>query len=130
MARRIRRDLRKESLWRERLTDQAASGLTIAEWCRRNDVAGSLFHFWKRTMARRGADRIRRQPQSSARPKEPAVFAPVLLAPAPQPDRPDPLPAGGAMEIVLAGSRVVRVGAGFDEATLARVLAVLEGRPC
>ena len=130
MAQRIRRDLQKEALWRERLTDQAASGLTIAEWCRRSDISGSLFHFWKRTIARRGTGRIRPGTKSPTRPKDPVVFAPVVLAPPLQQVDPDPLPAGGAIEIVLAGPRVVRVGAGFDEATLARVLAVLEGRPC
>ena len=130
MAQRIRRDLQKEALWRQRLTDQAASGLTIAAWCRRNGVSGSLFHFWKRTIARRGKDRIRTQTKSPACPQDPVVFAPVVLAPPlPQVDI-DRLPASSVIEIVLAGSRVVRVGAGFDEAALARVLAVLEGRPC
>ena len=138
MARRIRRDLQKEALWRRRLTAQVASGLTIAAWCRRNDISGSLFHFWKRTLARRGADRIRCQPRfsigrqakSPARPTDPVVFAPVVLAPPLPQVETDRLLVGGVIEIVLAGSRVIRVGAGFDEATLARVLAVLEGRPC
>jgi hypothetical protein len=112
------------------LADQVASGLTIAEWCRRNGVAGSLFHFWKRTIARRNGGRVRPGTKSPTRPKDPVVFAPVVLAPPPQQVQPDPLPAGCVIEIVLAGSRVVRVSAGFDAPTLARVLAVLEGRPC
>ena len=130
MAHKIARDRKKESLWRERLNDQATSGLTIAEWCRRNGVAGSLFHFWKRTIARRNGGRVRPGTKSPARPKDPVLFAPVVLVPPPQLVQPDPLPGGGVIEIVLAGARVVRVGAGFDEATLTRVLAVLEGRPC
>ena len=130
MAQEITRDLQKESLWRQRLTAQAASGLTIAAWCRRNAVAGSLFHFWKRTIARRNEGRLKPGIKSPARPKDSVVFAPVVLAPPPQQVQPDPLPAHGFIEFVLAGSRRVRVGAGFDEATLARVLAVLEGRPC
>jgi hypothetical protein len=126
------------------LADQVASGLTIAEWCRRNAVAGSLFHFWKRTMARRGAGRVGPQPkhparrrgrlrpetQSAVRTQEPVVFAPVVLAPALPQVHPDRHPASSAIEIVLAGRRVVRVGAGFDAPTLSRVLALLEGRPC
>jgi len=130
MAQRIRRDLQKEALWRQRLSAQAASGLTIAAWCRRNAVVGSLFHFWKRTIARRGTGRSRTETKSPACPKDPVLFAPVVLAPALQQVDSDRLPVVGAIEIVLAGSRMVRVGAGFDEATLARVLAVLEGRPC
>ena len=130
MTQRITRDPQKESLWRQRLADRAASGLTIAAWCRQNEIPGSAFHFWKRTIARRGAGHSRTKPATAARPKAPALFAPIVLAPAPEPVRPDPLPAHGAIEIVLAGWRVVRVGAGFDEPTLARVLALLEGGPC
>jgi hypothetical protein len=35
-----------------------------------------------------------------------------------------------ALEVVLAGGRRVRVHPGFDEATLARVVAVLEAVSC
>jgi hypothetical protein len=35
-----------------------------------------------------------------------------------------------ALEVVLADGRAVRVAPGFDAATLRRLLAVLEGRPC
>jgi hypothetical protein len=35
-----------------------------------------------------------------------------------------------ALEVVLVGGRAVRVAPGFDAATLQRLLAVLEGRPC
>jgi hypothetical protein len=38
--------------------------------------------------------------------------------------------APDGVEIVLAQGRTVRVRAGFDRATLAEVLAVLEARPC
>jgi transposase-like protein len=130
MAQRITRDLKKEAFWRERLAQQAASGRTIAAWCRQNDVAGSLFHFWKRTIARRDADRPGPQPKTSTRPQEPAVFARVVLAPALPPVHPESLPASGAIEIMLAVGHVVRVPSGFDATTLARVLEVLEGRQC
>jgi hypothetical protein len=112
------------------LADQAASGLSISEWCRRSEVSGSLFHFWKRALARRGAGRVGSDPKSLAKPQGQAVFAQVVLTPAAEPGEGDLLSAGGAVEIVLPGERVIRVGAGFDAATLWRVLAVLEGRPC
>lgn len=38
--------------------------------------------------------------------------------------------AGRAIEVALGGQCVVRIRPGFDRQTLARVLAVLEGRPC
>jgi hypothetical protein len=130
MAQRIMRDPKKEAFWRERLAQQAASGLTIVAWCRQNGVAGSLFHFWKRTIGRRDTGRPGPRPKTTVRPKEPAVFAQVVLAPAPAPADPQALPAGGAIEIMLAAGDVVRVPSGFDAPTLARVLAVLEARPC
>jgi len=129
MAQRNQRDLQKEALWRKRLADQAGSGLSIAAWCRRNAVAGSLFHFWKRTIARRGGGNSEAKTRSPVPTKDEAVFAPVVFAP-PPPVAGERLPVQNVVEIVLAGSRVVRVGADFDAATLARVLAVLEGRPC
>ena len=46
------------------------------------------------------------------------------------PSVPLPASAGPVIEIVLPDSCRLRVGAGFDEVTLVRVLAVLEGRPC
>ena len=130
MAQRIRRDTEKEAFWRERLAQQAAGGRTIAAWCRQNGVAGSLFHFWKRTIARRDAGRLGPPPKTSARRKAPAVFARVVLAPPPPPPHPESLPARDAIEIMLCGGQVVRVASGFDAAALARVLAVLEGRSC
>jgi hypothetical protein len=35
-----------------------------------------------------------------------------------------------ALEVVLTDGRAVRIAPGFDAATLRRLLAVLEGRPC
>jgi hypothetical protein len=43
-------------------------------------------------------------------------------------DLAQPAPSG-SIEVV-AGGRVVRIGAGFDAATLHRLLHLLEGQPC
>ena len=42
----------------------------------------------------------------------------------------EPVAGTGRIEIALACGRVVRIGPGFDPATLQAVLGVLEGRPC
>jgi hypothetical protein len=39
----------------------------------------------------------------------------------------EPPADSGRIEIVVAGGRAVRIGAGFDPATLRQVLGVLEG---
>jgi hypothetical protein len=107
--------------------------------------------------ARRRAPRNQAVAASEAHKDREAVFAPVVIAapvhrprpaapvhrphPAaplsrPHPAAPIPKPhpaasvAAWTIEIELSGRRLVRVGAGFDAATLARVLAVLEGRGC
>ena len=124
------RDVRKEALWRERLRQQAASGLTVAEWCRRNKVSDSLFHYWKGAIARRDGGCKQAGRELAATPEGEPVFARVVVVPtAAEPDS-RASEAGVGIEIVLAGARRVRVGAGFDAPTLARVVAVLEGGSC
>jgi hypothetical protein len=122
-------DPKKEALWRERLARQAASGLSICDWCRQAGYSDSLFHYWKSTLAKRdgvySAPRRRTPAPAKSAPTSAPAFAQVVLA------APPPAPsARAALELVLAAGRLVRVYDGFDPATLARLLAVLEGRGC
>ena len=139
-------DPEKEALWRQCVAQQAASGLTVRDWCRQAGYSDSLFHYWKSNLARRDGTYtppLRRAPSSPkpARPRPPKpapAFAQVVLkAPQPKPEATPGATATGAttmpaaaLELVLPGERVVRVREGFDPATLARLLAVLEARPC
>lgn len=88
---------------------QERSGLTQEEFCRRQDVSLHAFRVWKyRGEGPRG--------RSSAGPR----LVPVRLL-------------GGTdarIEMSVASGRTVRVGPGFDEATLRRVIAVLETPSC
>jgi len=36
--------------WVSRIANQQASGLTVAEWCRRNEVSRNSYFYWKRQM--------------------------------------------------------------------------------
>jgi transposase-like protein len=132
MAQRKRttRDSKKEPYWREHLARQAASGMNIVQWCRQNGVSASLFHYWKRALARRDG-RIQ-APKPEPTPAAPAapLFAQVVLTTPPPAARPLTPDGGAPIEIIMEDSRVVRVRPGFDAPTLARVLAVLEGRAC
>jgi hypothetical protein len=130
MVEKIGRDRRKEAMWRERLRRRAASGLTVAEWCRRNKVSDSLFHYWKGVIARRDGGCKRAGRQRAASSKEEPAFARVMVAPTDATADCGASEVGVGVEIVLAGGRRLRVGAGFDAATLARVVAVLEGGSC
>jgi hypothetical protein len=120
-------------MWRQRLADQAASAMTIAAWCRRSGYSDSLFHYWKSAIAKRDGRRVKQPPRKAGAiggtPPEQACFAQLEFAPRLHvPTAPTVCAAGDAIEIVLPGSRMIRVGVGFDASTLCRVLAALEGR--
>jgi transposase-like protein len=130
----------REALWRQRLADQAASGMTIAQWCRQNGVSGSLFHYWRRALAKRDGRRLGRRRRPAATKHEAqiqeaenqaqiqhAAFARVVIAAPTTKLQLAASVAESAIEIELPGRGLVRVGAGFDAAALARVL---EERSC
>ena len=147
----------KEALWRKRLADQAASGMSITQWCRQSGISDSLFHYWKSAIAKRDGRQMKpSRPWSAMRrvpsatpcqaktlvpPRRQAVaknetkiqeaaFARVAIASSTPKPRLAAFAAEPPIEIVVSGPRLVRVGAGFDAPTLSRVLAVLEDRPC
>jgi transposase len=105
------RDARKEQQWRQWIQRWRASGLSVAAFCARHGLRQQSFYAWRRELQRRDAE----QP----------VFVPVNVVADDEPAR------DAGVAIVLRGGRTVRVGPGFDPATLRHVLAVLEeGRPC
>lgn len=52
MARSMRAD--KLGVWRQRLTKFSASGLTVAAFCRREDIAPARFYYWSRRVREAG----------------------------------------------------------------------------
>jgi transposase len=105
------RDERKERQWRRRISQWRASGLSVRAFCAQYGLTPASFYHWRRVLERRPAE-------------EPAAFVPVQVVA-------DAVPTqASALEVVLADGRTVRVAPGFDAATLRRLLAVLEGRPC
>ena len=103
------RDARKEQQWRQRIQEWRASGLSVRAFCARRGLAEPSFYAWRKELQRRDA----------ALP----AFVPVRLVPD------DDAPCDGSVTVVLAGGRLVRVGPGFDVATLRQVVAVLEEGP-
>jgi transposase len=111
MAQGKRRDEHKERQWRRWIEVWRASGLSVRAFCDRHGLSEPSFYGWRRVLTQRAADRL--------------TFLPVHVA---EDDRPA---AGGVLELVLSRGRTVRVGPGFDAATLRALLRVLEeGRPC
>ncbi len=108
--------------WRRHLTAQAESGLTISGYCIAHGLKRETFHRWRRRFKgeAQGSNGAGHAPATPSK----AAFAEVVVAPAQQPGN------VSGIEVVLRGERRVRVGAGFDEATLLRLVAVLESVPC
>jgi hypothetical protein len=105
------RDEQKERQWQRRIEQWRASGLSVRAFCGRHGLATASFYNWRRVLQRRAA-------------AEQPAFVPVQVVA-------NAMPAQtSALEVVLADGRTVRVAPGFDAATLRRLLAVLDGRPC
>lgn len=85
---------RKE--WERLIAAQKASGLSAAEWCRKNNLREHQFCYWRKAI------------QGSAAQS----FVPLV-------------PDSGALELVVSGDLKVRVPANFDALALKRLLGVL-----
>jgi transposase-like protein len=103
------RDKSKERLWRQRVVEQATSGLSIRAFCQRYGLVEGSFYFWRRELERRKATA--------------PAFAAVTITDQ-QAFSQEPL------EVVLASGVRVRVPSGFDPQTLRQLLAVLEQPAC
>jgi hypothetical protein len=109
------RDPHKERFWRRSLRQWRNSGLGIAEFCRQQGLAAASFHAWRRILAQRDL--------------EAAQLVPVRVLAETVPGATDSATTG--LELVIDGGRRLRIGPAFDDATLRRLLSVLEeGRPC
>jgi len=105
----------REQLWRLRVVEQRASGLTVRAFCQRHALREPSFYFWRRTLAERD--------RANSRPAEPAFVAVETPAVA------SLLPTA-MIEVHLPNGTRVSVPPGCEASHLAMVFAVLEGRPC
>ena len=111
---------------------EIAGEATLSQVARRHGIHTSLLFRWRRglgaepasTTAARDARRETAAMPAAAPPTRPALsFVAVKLSP-PVSSAPAPNPA--MIEIVLAGGRMVRVGADVDTVALVRIVAALE----
>ena len=102
-----------QSRWREIFRRQSGSGLSVAEFCRRERVPPSSFFLWKRRLG------------PAARAFVEAKVAGDGATPG-QVTAGCPMAGAGVIELRLRGGRRVRVGRGFDHELLAEVVTALE----
>lgn len=135
---RFQRDRSKERFWRRAVRQWRQSGQSIRAFCRERGLSEPSFHGWRRTLAERdqAADKTRRATRVASKRGHQEQngdvgrdFVPVQIVASAAPAVTASAASGG-IEVVVGAGRVVRIAAGFDAATLQRLLAVLEDRPC
>jgi hypothetical protein len=104
----------RERFWRQLLGQWRRSGLSVRDFCAEQQVSEPSFYSWRRAIALRDAEAAR--------------FVGVHVIPDEQPPT-GATGSGSGLELVLGPGRLLRIGPGFDAATLKRLLALLEGRP-
>ena len=102
------------------MTEALAPGVTVAAVADRNGVCRSLVYLWLR-LARSG-----RLPGISLNDPPGTSFVPVRIAP-PQSAPTDVRQRAILVEVTLGNGRTIKVDDGIDPATLARLVAALDG---
>ena len=118
------RDVGKRRFWGAQLRAWQQSGLTQAEYCRRQGLDRRRFHFWKDLLERERSP----EPVPAAAPALPPVrFVPVPVGP----PTPRSAASGGppctALTLVTGVYRI-EISDEFRADTLARLLTTLERR--
>ena len=109
-----RRDAERESFWRGALARHAASGLSVAAFCRREKLSQPSFYSWRRTIPQR--DRRRPKP---TRPRRPArEFLPVRVTDLPARE--------SSITIELAGGHVLRLPEATPAVRIAELVRALQ----
>jgi hypothetical protein len=116
------RSAARERFWRQQVSRQTRSKLTVREFCAQAGLSGPSFYAWRRELSQRDSGarlaEATAHTEPSAAPSS-ANFLPVTIGPA----------AAGPIEVVLPSGLVIRVPA-QDAATLRTVLELLEPRSC
>ncbi len=108
-----------ERLWRDRVGRQAASGLSIRQFCAQERIAPASFYAWRRRL-KGGADGAGRPPvagRGGSEPRKTREFIPVSV-----------VDVATAWEVVHPHGYRVRIKGEIDAAALGRILEVLDER--
>ena len=107
-----RRDATKDAFWRDAIRRQADSGLSIRQFCRREQVSESSFHERRRTFREREA----------RRPAAPPAFLPVVVTD----HQPAKLTPDSGLVIELRGGRRLCLPSSTPAIRVAELIRALE----
>lgn len=113
--------------WTQIISRQRASGLGVAQFCRREGLAPSTFFAWRRRLGEAGGDDgggVALHSDSGG-----AAFVEVVAAEQNAEAGSLGIASASGVEICLCNGRRIAVARCFDQETLGRVLAVLEQMP-
>lgn len=112
----------RAAYWQKHISQWSKSGLTQAEYCRRNKLSAAAFHWWKGHLRKKAEVQksfsIKRQQPSG--PANSVQFVEVHGV--------SPAQVGGSesYEVVLSRGRAIRVGRNFDSDVLKRLIAAVD----
>ena len=92
--------------WRERIAAFEASGNTVRQFCKENDIAEHSFYSWRRRLRQNGPVRFALVERSKGH---------------------EPSAAETSMELVFPTGERLRIGSGVDVGTLRTVVLALRG---
>ena len=92
----------RDEFWRQHLTACRKSGLSYAEYCRRNDLIESAFGYWRKKIV--------------VRPNGRSGFVELRVSPG----------VSGSIEVILRNQIRLVMGPDFDEGVLSKLVRVLE----
>jgi len=107
--------------WARLIARWKRSGLSAGEFGAKVGVDAHSLHWWRWSLRKREA----MQETPTAPTDSVPAFLPVRVVDTPLPLQQHPPPVRGSVEIVVDDRLAVRVGPGFDEDTLLRVLDLL-----
>lgn len=116
MARRKKRDPKKEQFWRTTLQEQRDSGLTVRQFCLQQDLTEANFYAWRREIHKRDQQTAIPSTSSDAKPNDQPTFLPIQVSPS----NPD-----SHLELLLPDQTRIRVRGPIDEQALVAILSVL-----
>lgn len=114
-----RRNLERWQVWRDVIRRQEQSGLSVAAFCREQQVPPASFFAWRKKLTQ--ADQDANAAQESDAGPSPAVraqFVPIAISPVP--------PSSANFEIVGPDGYRVVVPTPFDAESLREILRVLK----